>query len=150
MPFQPEHVRQALVKWEGFPIHQEPRPIVLTGMGVAALERLAADVQWRTVFDGPAVPESELPPELAPAAIDYCRNVQTGTPRPLARIIRAYGPFGTDRGIRQLPAWMMYPEDRRWPFIALDPEFERRMTWWRRACTHTVTRNRCSPRTATL
>lgn len=25
---------------------------------------------------------------------------------------------------------MMYPDDRRWPFIALDPEFERRMTWW--------------------
>jgi hypothetical protein len=130
VPFEPEHVRQALVKWEGFPVHQEPRPIILTGMGVVALDRLAADVQWRTLFDGPAVPESELPPQLAPAAIDYCRDVQTGAPRPLARIIRAHGPFGTDRGVRHLPAWMMYPEDRRWPFIELDPEFERRMTWW--------------------
>jgi hypothetical protein len=24
---------------------------------------------------------------------------------------------------------MMYPDDRRWPFIALDPEFSRQKTW---------------------
>jgi hypothetical protein len=24
---------------------------------------------------------------------------------------------------------MMYPDDRRWPFIVLDPEFSRQMTW---------------------
>ncbi|MEV1143331.1 hypothetical protein [Micromonospora sp. NPDC049799] len=71
-----------------------------------------------------------LPPEIVSAAIDYCRNVQTGAPRPLARLIWANGPFATDRGLRELPAWMMYPDNRRWPFIALDPDFERRMTWW--------------------
>jgi hypothetical protein len=130
MPSPPEHVRQALARWEGFPVDQEPRPIVLTGLGVRTLERLKEDRLWRKVFDGPAVPESELPPELVPAAIDYCRDVQTGEPRPLARIVRADGPFGTDRGIRELPAWMMYPKDRRWPFIAMDPEFRARMTWW--------------------
>jgi hypothetical protein len=127
---RPDDVHQALAKWERFPVDHEPRPIVLTGSGVVQLERLRADAQWRAVFDGPAVPESDLPPELLAAAIDYCRDVQTLAPRPLARIIRANGPFGTDRGIRQLPAWMMYPDDRRWPFIALDPQFNRRMTWW--------------------
>jgi len=125
-----EDVQQALAKWQGFPVRQEPRPIVLTSLGPIVLDRLAADPRWRAVFDGPAVPESELPPELVPAAIDYCRNVQTGAPRPLAPVVRGSGPFGTDRGLRELPAWMMYPDDRRWPFVALDPQFERERTWW--------------------
>ena len=115
--------------WDGFPVHHEPRPIVLTAMGVTALDRLMADTQWRALFDAPGVPESELPPEIVPAAVDYCRDVQTGAQRPLANIIRTDGPFATDRGVRELPAWMMHPGDRRWPFIAMDPGFERRMTW---------------------
>ncbi|MEU9508230.1 hypothetical protein AB0D32_18365 [Micromonospora sp. NPDC048170] len=130
MRIDAEHARQALAKWEGFPVHRKPRPFVLTEMGVVALDRLKANTRWRALFDGPGVPESELPPEIVPAAIDYCRDLQTGAPRPLARFIRANGPFATDRGLRGLPAWMMYPEDRRWPFIALDPDFKRRMTWW--------------------
>jgi hypothetical protein len=130
VPVRPEHVEEALAKWEGFPVHQVPRPIVLTGLSLAALERLRADTQWRATFDGPADPDTELPPSVVPAAIEYCRNVQTGEAGALARVIRGYGPFGTDRGVRELPAWMMYPDDRRWPFIALDPEFERQMTWW--------------------
>ena len=124
-----EPVRAALEKWAGFPVDREPRPIVLTGQSPQEADRLAADPRWRAVFDGPAVPESELPPELLPAARHYCRDVRTGRRRPLARIVRADGPFATDRGLRELPAWMMFPADRRWPFIALDPEFERRMTW---------------------
>ncbi|MEU6075432.1 hypothetical protein [Micromonospora sp. NPDC047074] len=130
MAIHPEQARQALAKWEGFPVHRAPRPVVLTEMGVLALDRLAADTRWRALFDGPDVPASEMPPEIAPAAAKYCRNVQTGAPGPLARLIRANGPFATDRGLRELPAWMMYPENRRWPFIALDPDFARRMTWW--------------------
>ena len=129
MPIEVEHVRQALAMWEAFPVHREQRPIVLTAMGVRALDRLMVDTQWRSLFDAPGVPESELPPEIAPAAVDYCRDVQSGAQRPLANIIRADGPFATDRGTRELPAWMMHPDDRRWPFIALDPDFERRMTW---------------------
>jgi hypothetical protein len=123
-------VGDALAKWEGFPVSREPRPIVLTGLSGMVMDRLMADVQWRAMFDDPAVAEVELPPELVPAAIDYCRNVHTGEQRPLTRIIRGNGPFGTDRGLRELPAWMMWPEDHRWPFIALDPQFERQMTWW--------------------
>jgi hypothetical protein len=129
VPSRPEYVTQALARWEGFPVDREPRPVVLTELNSTELDALAADTQWRAIFDGPAVPESELPPELLPAALDYCQDVRTLEPRPLARIIRADGPFATDRGVRPLPAWMMYPDNRRWPFIAMDPEFERRMTW---------------------
>ncbi|MEU3112942.1 hypothetical protein ABZ652_02550 [Micromonospora chalcea] len=129
MPSDPEYARQALATWDGFPVHREPRPIVLTAMGVRALDRLMADSQWRSLFHAPGVPESDLPPEIAPAAVDYCRDVQSGAQRPLANIIRANGPFATDRGTRELPAWMMHPDNRRWPFIALDPDFERRMAW---------------------
>ncbi|MFJ5665782.1 hypothetical protein ACIQAR_08820 [Micromonospora chalcea] len=129
MPIDVERARQALALWDDFPVHREPRPIVLTEMGVAALDRLKADTEWRALFDGPGVSEADLPPEIAPDAIDYCRDVQSGAQRPLARIIRAHGPFATDRGVRELPAWMMYPDDRRWPFIAMDPDVKRRMTW---------------------
>jgi hypothetical protein len=106
-------VRQALAKWAGFPVDREPRPIVLTQMGSVALDRLAADTAWRSVFDGPAVPEADLPSELHAAMVDYYRDVPTGAPRPLTRIVRAPGPFATDRGVRELPAWMMFPDDRR-------------------------------------
>jgi len=129
MRSNPEHVRQALERWDGFPVDRDPRPVVLTGLSVTELDRLRADTRWRALFDGPAVPESELPPQFLQAAIDYCRDVQTRAQRPLARIIRAPGPFGTDRGLHEFPAWMMYPADRRWPFVALDPDFERRNTW---------------------
>lgn len=129
MPAPPEHVRQALARWDGFPVDREPRPVVLTDFGALELDRIAGDERWRTVFDGRAVPESELPPELLPAAIDYCHDVRTEDERPLARIVRGDGPFATDRGPRELPAWMMFPGNRRWPFVGLDPEFERRWAW---------------------
>ena len=103
--------------------------MVLTEFSAPELDRIAGDERWRAVFDGPAVPESELPPALLPAAVDYCKNVRTGAARPLARIVRADGPFATDRGPRELPAWMMFPDDRRWPFVGLDPEFRRRRAW---------------------
>ncbi|WP_205718373.1 hypothetical protein [Actinomadura sp. WMMA1423] len=118
-------VHQALEKWAGFPVEREPRPIVLTQMSVAELERLKRDTAWRSLFDVPGVPEAELPPELRAAALHYYR----GEAQPLPAIIRAPGPFATDRGLRELPAWMMHPRDRRWPFIGLDPEFRRQMTW---------------------
>lgn len=103
--------------------------MVLTDFGAPELDLIAADERWRAVFDGPAVPESELPPELLAAAVDYCHDVRTGEERPLARIVRGDGPFATDRGPRELPAWMMFPGNRRWPFVALDPEFEKRRVW---------------------
>jgi hypothetical protein len=78
----------------------------------------------------PAVPEFELPAELRDAAIGYCHDASTGERQPLARIVRGDGPFATDRGPRELPAWMMFPEYRPRPFVGLDPEFERSRTWW--------------------
>jgi len=121
---------EALARWARFPVEREPRPVVLTELPMAALEELAQDTEWRARFDGPGEPESALPPSLRPAAIDYCRDVQTASLQPLATLLRAPAPFGTDRGIREFPAWLMHPPDRRWPFIAMEPEFRRRMTWW--------------------
>jgi hypothetical protein len=119
-----------LARWEGFPVDREPRPVVLTEFSAPEHDAISRDPRWQAVFDGPAVPESELPPELRSAAADFCRDVHTGEQRPLARIVRGDGPFATDRGIQELPAWMMFPGDRRWPFVALDPGFRRRHTWW--------------------
>jgi hypothetical protein len=33
-------------------------------------------------------------------------------------------PVGPDRGLRELPAFLIHSDDRRWPFVALDPGFE--------------------------
>jgi hypothetical protein len=122
--------RAALARWDRFPVDQEPRPVVLTGPAHALLERLWGDPGWRERFAGPGEPETALPPELRDAAVDYCRDVHTREPRPLAPIVHGHGPFGTDRGVREFPAWMMYPPDRRYPFIEMEPEFRRRNTWW--------------------
>ena len=103
--------------------------MVLTALSVAQLEQLKDDSRWRARFDASADLEVELPEALLSDATDYCRDVQTGAAGPMARVVRGSGPFGTDRGVRELPAWMMYPANRRWPFIGLDPEFENRMTW---------------------
>jgi hypothetical protein len=130
MSLFPGHIREALERWSDFPVHQEPRPIVLVGLPLEKREELKDDAQLRARFDGPADPELELPQELLADASKYCVDVQTGVPGPLARIIRGVGPFGTDRGISEFPAWMMFPRNRRWPFIRMDPEFERQMTWW--------------------
>lgn len=129
MPSERDIANAALARWDGFPVDREPRPIVLTELDATALDRLSADREWRMIFDGPAVPESALPPELVPPAIAYCRDVMTGEQRPLAPVIHADGPFGTDRGRQFLPAWMMYPDNRRWPFVELDPGFRRERTW---------------------
>ncbi|GLI01773.1 hypothetical protein [Phytohabitans aurantiacus] len=129
VPSHQDQAHQALARWAGFPVRREPRPIVFTSMSAAQLDQLAEDARFRAMFDGPAVAESELPAELIPAATAYCRDVHTGASGSLAPVIRGPGPFATDRGVRDLPAWMMYPANRRWPFIAVDPEFERQMTW---------------------
>ena len=97
---------------------------MLTAFGALELDRIAEE--WR---NAPPVPEDELPPELRAAAVDYCHDVRTGEERPLAPIMRGDGPFATDRGPMDLPAWMMFPGNRRWPFVGLDPEFRRRSVW---------------------
>jgi hypothetical protein len=125
-----DSAQQALGLWRDFPVHREPRPIVLTAFTPAELDRLAREAPWRRPLQGSAVPESTLPAELRRSAIDYCHDVQTGAERPLAPIFRRDAPFATDRGRRELPAWVMYPDDRRWPWIELDPEFRREHAWW--------------------
>jgi hypothetical protein len=118
----PEHAREALARWDPFPVDRDPRPIVLTELDSDVLYALSQDFQWRSRFDTPGEPESALPWELRGSPIwDYRGK---GTPP----IIRGPGPFATDRGVRELPAWMMHPPNRL-PIIAMDPEFRRRMTW---------------------
>lgn len=129
MALDPEHVRLALAQWEDFPVGDKPRPIVLTTPSPRWIDSSVAELRRLKAFDVPAVPESELTPEQLDAARRYCQDVVTGEPRPLGRIVRAAMPYATDRGRRQLPARIMLPENRRWPFTALDPDVERLLTW---------------------
>lgn len=125
---EPEHARMALARWDDFPVDRDPRPIVLTAATPQWHDRVAAELRT-SAFDGPAVPERELTPEQLRLALDYCRDVNTGEPGPLGRIVQAPVPFTTDRGERLLPAWFMLPDNRRWPLVMLDREFERSSIW---------------------
>jgi len=120
-----DEAQQALERWHDFPVRREPRPIVLTAFDPHELGRFPPEESGCRPLEGTAVPESALPAELLQSAIDYCRDVQTGAQRPLAPIFRRDAPFATDRGRRELPAWLMYP---RW--IELDPQFRREHAWW--------------------
>lgn len=121
--------QRALDRWTEFPVHREPRPIVLVQLSGELLDSLRRSPRLHRQFHQRAVAEAELPDELRQDALTYCHDVQTGDLRPLAEIHRGEGLFGTDRGPRWLPAWLMYPPDRRWPFMGLDPSFAREHTW---------------------
>jgi hypothetical protein len=124
-----EHVRLALAARDDFPVDRDPRPIVFTAAIPTWHDRAAAELRASRVFEAPAVAQSALTPEQLRAACDCCRDVNTLEPGPLGRIVRARMPFTTDRGERRLPAWIMLPDNRRRPFVALEPDFERAMTW---------------------
>lgn len=122
-------VSEALQRWEEFPVTREPRPIVRSSMEHAMYEDMRTDPTFRALLDGPTVPSGDLPAELRERALWYCRDVDTDEEQPLAPLVRADAPFSTDRGIQWLPAWLMYPDNRRDPFVALDPGFARQWTW---------------------
>ena len=129
MAVNPELIREALAMWDDFPVDRDPRPVVLTMPSAQWEDAAAALLRRFRIFDAPAVPERELPPGQLAAARRYCRDVQTGVPGRLGRIVRAAVPFATDRGDRRLPALVMLPDNRRWPFLVLDRDFERNRTW---------------------
>jgi hypothetical protein len=125
-----EDIREALALWADFPVHREPRPIVVTELPSRKLDELKDDTAWRAKFDGVADPGLEMPAELRPALELSYGITMTEAEGRRERIVRGNAPFNTDRGIRELPAWSMHPRNARWPFIGLDPEFRREMTWW--------------------
>jgi len=104
-----ERVRAAPAKWADYPVDRERRPIVLTGYTPQTADRLAADPRRRSVFDGPAVPESDLPAELLPVARWYCRDVHTGGAaaagphRPGGRSVRRRSRAPGTSGVDDIP-----------------------------------------------
>ncbi|WP_229076053.1 hypothetical protein [Actinoplanes sp. DH11] len=131
MPIRSLAVMEALDRWADFPVHREPRPIVLSA--ISTDDWLRANPGWRADLTGPGVvlpAEDDLPPSLLAAALAYCEGLRLPPGRRLGPLIRGDGPFGTDRGVQLLPAWMMVPDGRRSPFIAMDPHFEHNHTWW--------------------
>jgi hypothetical protein len=124
VPIRSLAVMAALAKWADFPVHREPRPIVPID-----IDRFDIGIDdWPEAVTTPAA-EEDLPASLLPAALDYCKGLPLPPGRRLAPLLRGEGPIGTDRGVRLVPAWMMFRDDRRTPFIAIDPEFERNRTW---------------------
>lgn len=130
MPIRSLVVMEALAKWDDFPVDREPRPIVRSGMDIDGGLR---DRYAPTADAAPSllpVADHELPPELLASALAYCEGLQLPPGRRLEPLFRGDAPFGTDRGVQLLPAWIMFRDDGSSPFIAMDPRFEREHTWW--------------------
>src|SRR5207244_1397636 len=109
-----------MARWQDFPVHADPRPLVLTGPtilfrgGFPTSE--AKDAFLHGAIDGePSVPH---------AVVEIFRR--GGTPYSGARLVAIAATldeatFDTDRGPRQLPAWRVEVDGVSKPFLVLDP-----------------------------
>ncbi|HEX6685704.1 MAG TPA: hypothetical protein VF062_23210 [Candidatus Limnocylindrales bacterium] len=96
----PRISQETLSGWASFPVGADPRPLVLLGEPVNAGEGAATPV------DGPVDPDGKVPPEAAEAFAKLTKAA-TGTPKfKVMAAEKGSAEFATDRGPRDLPAWI--------------------------------------------
>lgn len=128
MPTDAETIRRVLAKWDGFPIAREPRPIVLAKLTPNAKKQELSRLDWRSYFDEPAA-AAAAPPQITGTLREFFGGIRVVPPESWGPLVRGLGAFGTDRGVRDLPAWWMRHPETRGPWYGLDAQFLRAQTW---------------------
>jgi hypothetical protein len=117
---------QSLAKWASFPVDADPRPLVLLGEPVN-VEKGFTDGDGKAAFlDGRIDPNGKVPPEAAEAFAKLAKP-NAGTPK--IKVISAElgtAKFGTDRGPRELPAWIFQLTETLGPVtvLAVKPDYQ--------------------------
>lgn len=138
---------QALVKWKDFPAEAKPRPIVLTGGSAVKVQKGFATGEAKLAFSmGLIEPDGKLPasgpatvkvdgsdfPALSPTdAFAKLKLAEGGKSEPVPAPIKVVSvkldtdTFLTDRGSRELPAWVFELTDTLGPIsvLAFTPEW---------------------------
>jgi hypothetical protein len=115
---------QSLEKWAAFPVDANPRPLVLLGDPVR-VEKGFADGDAKMAFEAGLVdPDGKVPPEAAQAFAALTLEKPLPAPQPpklkVLSATHATASFGTDRGPKELPAWIFMLSDALGPIAVLD------------------------------
>ncbi len=126
----------ALARWAGFPVADDPRPIVLTqGRIVDPAGGFSTNDQKEAYLEGAFAPPASLPPTpdgadhpliSAQQALDVLQSAGTGSgaaPLSITEVTFGSAPFDTDRGSAVLPAWLVHIAGVEAPaaVLAVDP-----------------------------
>jgi len=119
-PEWPQVGPQSLAKWESFPVQANPRPLVLLGQTVN-IEQGFADGDGKLAFsEGRIDPDGKVPPDATEA---FAKLVKPGAGEPRIKVIsvvKGTAKFPTDRGPRDLPAWIFELTKTVGPVTVLD------------------------------
>jgi hypothetical protein len=119
-----------LAGWASFPIGAEPRPLVLLGELVSADKPFGDDAGKTAFAEGRIDPAGQVPPEAAEA---FAQLVKPGAGEPKLKVVSAVkgtAKFSTDRGPRDLPAWVFEVAGAQAPIavLAVQPDYQKRAT----------------------
>jgi len=114
----PPITEQSLGRWASFPIGADPRPLVLLGEGFDAPKFV--EVEDNTAFYlGRIDANGKVPPEAAEA---FAKMAKPNAGKPKIKVLSArqgMSKFDTDRGPRELPAWIFELEGAYGPVVVL-------------------------------
>lgn len=115
----PPITEQSLARWVSFPIGADPRPLVVLGEEVQAPKFV--EVEDDTAFYlGRVDANGKVPPEAAQA---FAKMSKPDAGKPTIKVLSARkdtAKFDTDRGPRELPAWIFELAGAYGPVVVLD------------------------------
>jgi hypothetical protein len=117
---------QSLEKWASFPVDADPRPLVLLGERVNVKEGFTDDDGKIAFIEGRVDADGKVPPEAAEAFAQLAKPAE-GNPRiKVLSVHKGTAAFPTDRGGRDLPAWIFELTQTLGPVavLAIKPEYE--------------------------
>jgi hypothetical protein len=125
-----EWAHWAVSQWDGFPVDQQPRPLVLVGPRVL-VERGFVTGEAKMAFLTGQIECAVPVPDAALRTLQRSAStVSSGRPAPPPLLIESVTPsereFRTDRGHRRLSAWRLQARDALGPIWILDPAVESR------------------------
>lgn len=124
--------QETLAGWSSFPAGADPRPLVLLGEPVTAAQGFADDSAKTAFGEGRVDADGKVPPEAAEA---FARMVKPGAGEPKLKVVSAAqgkATFGTDRGPREMPAWIFKVSgvEATVAVLAVKPDFQRPATMY--------------------
>ena len=115
-----------LAGWSTFPVGADPRPLVLLGEPVGAAQGFTDDNAKTAFAEGRVDADGKVPPE---AADTFAKLTKAGAGEPKLKVIstaQGKATFATDRGPRELPAWIFQLSgvEGKVAVLAAKPDFQ--------------------------
>jgi hypothetical protein len=119
-----ERARRALDHWSGYPVHADPRRLVLTGQTTLVGAGFPSNDAKQAFLAGGFETAASVPDEVLHALSRHHGHAHGQSLR-VTGAERTSATFDTDRGPRELPAWRVQIDGMDGPVSVLDPVAER-------------------------